>query len=780
MKKLSFIFILPCLTWASMLEGDLLNALDGGWGAEYQTKANVKSSPRKTDPQIEGNKTSLGLNCNSEEDRNTVPYKFLLGLMANKNLDIEHKPHAGTLEFNGGIMIGNCQSMLETFVSKPSSDIPYYTFQVAVKRPGGCKTSKCSYDVAKVESGNSVKHKMEFAPSFSGFVDCLKASGVYADGKIDQKKVAPIEFTHTERDITQSSEVVYANRGYKGTRYAGQFSSNKLPEYPGCYYFEDVKEGGFKTYSVDDIKDYELERLYQKVCNSGNYKLINKHVMDFDENGPFQKGLIDIRNELILGEVKRLHEIVDESEDLSEVDAVKFKEVTSDFLDYVVKPLKNDLAQLQRLYANPGHSQKEKILNSVFGPEKAKAYLGKDPKELKELLKADLDEKASQLVNYARKPYLTKDDYKKMASKESKAPLENSTWTSAVLDVYETHNTAFNYGRYSDDFWESHYKDNKAYANEKRYESASVLNSKISKRLREKRSNIKRVSEVAANPGVDYGAKYERTKNAVIGDIDLQIQKYNQSLQKAIYQVRTQCAQEKAQKYWINQQRCVREAQARIEACTRQIEALKKSRSKAVAKYDAMIAEWKDAQSQAGLSSKSKNSKKKNSKGTQTFDFDPGSTANVPNSRNMVNNNAYSNQLRRQQAMMMQRQNQMYQMPQYQNQQNMMMYNNPYQQSYSPMYGNQNGLSAGLNFNLGANMSPYSNQSYYSNYRQPSYYSNSYPAMQYFGQQNTTPGGMYNFGLNGSIGAGNYMPAYSPMAPGYQNSGASSTFTFGF
>ncbi len=57
------------------------------------------------------------------------------------------------------------------------------------------------------------------------------------------------------------------------------------------------------------------------------------------------------------------------------MDTAKFKEVTSDFLEHVIKPMKNDLAQLQRLYANPGHSQKENILKSVFGPEKAKALL---------------------------------------------------------------------------------------------------------------------------------------------------------------------------------------------------------------------------------------------------------------------------------------------------------------------------------------------------------------------------------------------------------------------
>ena len=761
---------------ADVLEGDLLNALEGSdWAREYQTRstpATSSSSTQAADPQIEGNRTSQDLECNEEKDRNTVPYKFLLGLLANKSLSISHDPHSGVLKFDGGIMIGNCQSMLETVVSKPNESIPYYTFQVAVKKPGGCNGDKCQYEVTSISNGENKKATKSFKPNFDGFVSCLKETGVFVNGKINQKKVAPIEFVHEERDITQTSELLYANRGYKGTRYAGKYSTNKIPTYPGCYYFEDIQKGGFKTYSVDDMESFELERLYQKVCNSGNYKLIDSHISDFDQLVPFQNGLIKIRNELILDEVKKLHEIVSESEQLNEVDKAKFKEVSSDFLEHVIKPLKNDLAQLQRLYANPGHSQKENILNSVFGPEKAKAFLGKDPAELKKEVLKEMDAKASELVSYARSPYLTKEDYKKMSSSKSGAPLDDSTWTSAVLDVYEVHNTAFNYGRYSDDFWESHYKDNPSYKKEKRYASGADLDKKISSRMRDKRKKMKRVSEVAANPDVDYGAKYERTKAAVLKDIDRQMMELRQNMMKAQYKVQTMCAAEKAQKYWISQQACVRDAQAQLEACGRQLRALMASREDAIKKYDGMIAEWKEASEDAGVDvAISSEDSDHEQEGGGTFNFNP------PNPSRQNIGNHYSNSMEQMRAA---------QMRAYQTH-NPVNANNYAYNMGANMSGN---LGWGSNYQYGMMTPPYfptqgSSGSYY-NYQYGRAPSSNYmmnPSMGFYNQQYTGTGGMFNFGAGGMMGGMpgpmNNNPAYSPMAPS-TGAGAGGSFSFGF
>lgn len=732
----------------TILEGDLLNALEGSsWGDEYQTKPEPSVpgvSREPVDPQDTGTRTSTELNCNNKEDQTTVPYRFLLGLIANRGIDIAHDPHNGTLKLNAGIMIGNCNSMLETVVAKPVEGADAYTYQMAVKKPDDCSNGKCNYTVTTIESGKNVKRKGLFSPDFTGFVNCLKATGVYSGGKIVKDKIAPVEYIHEARDITMTKPVVYANRGFKNTTYAGKFSKNKYPEHAGCYYFEDLQVGGFSAYSVDDMENYELSRLFQKVCNSGNYKLINNHISDFDELGGLQRSLIDIRNDLIMEEVKSLAEVMNESSDLADVDKARFKEVISDYLEFVVKPLKNDLAQLQRLYANPGHTQKEKILKSVYGPNKAEALLGKGPKELKEILKKDMDEMSGKLVAYAREPYLTNKHYQKMQNKEKKAPLDNKTWTSAILDLYEIHNTAFNYGRYNDDFYDSHYKDNEKYKNENRYAAGSELDQKIAAKVKAKGESLGRIYSVASNPDQDHVKEYKEKKTEHLAVIDKQIREYQKKIMEARRKVQTGCAMEKAQKYWISQQACVRDAAEVVEACTKRLEALMKERGALVKKYDGQIAKWEDAQGKTGK----KTSGKKVSTNS-TFDFNPNSSgAQNP----YVQNNAYSQQLLQMQYQMMMR-------------------------NQNPNWMNQGG---GFNFNAGFGPT--------SGYRYPamSGVQGMYPNMGYYGQNYSRPGGIFNFGMSGGLGAGygyggglpqsNYWnPAYSPMAP----MGAQAGFNFG-
>ncbi|MEX0798725.1 MAG: hypothetical protein WD025_04745, partial [Bacteriovoracaceae bacterium] len=463
-----------------------------------------------------------------------------------------------------------------------------------------------------------------------------------------------------------------------------------------------------------------------------------------------------------------------------EVDKAKFKEVSSDFLEHVVKPLKNDLAQLQRLYANPGHSQKENILNSVFAPGKASELLGKDPSELKDILKKELDKKASLLVSYARSPYLTKSDYQKMTSSKANAPLDSQTWTSAVLDLYEVHNTAFHYGRYSDDFWDSHYKDSNRYKNEKRYEKGSVLDGKIAAKVSSKRTSLRRVSQVASNPDVDYGARYERTKQTVLSEIDREIAQYRQNLAQAQMKVQTGCAMEKRQKYWINQQACVRDAREQVEACMRQIQALLRSREEAARKYDGMIADWNQASSQAGRRTTASAGNSGTNQNGQNFSFTP----TQPTQPQV--GNQFSGQMQQMQQMMMRQQ---------------MM-----GQQQRPGFGTNGNF--GYNFNAGMGMgrgsSMYGMTPPYNPYSQGRFPSGGLgggqygmgfqgsmggmpPAMGYYGQQQTMPGGSFNFnppGGGGQMWAGGTPGFYGPGGPGnggqvggQQGGGA---FSFGF
>lgn len=739
MKAFMAVLLLSSFAIAQSVD-DLVEVLDGSsWESDYQRdESGQQQSPKNNKPlELKGKRSYQNLNCNNPDDQTSIPYKFLLSLLANKSLDIRHKEHEGILEIDGGVMIGNCQDMLEPFVSKPESSSPFYTFQMSVRKPSSCNGDKCSYDVKTVENGRNKTITKNFAPNFYGFVECLKETGVMSGKNIDKSKVTPVQLFHREVDVTETSELVYANRGFKGTQYSGKFSENKLPEFQGCYYFEDIQSGGFKTYSVDDIENFDMENLYQKVCNSGNYKLINSHIADFEDNDAFQTSLREIRNELILKEVKALHDIVNDSESLEEVDVPKFKEVTSDFLEYVINPIKMDLTQMQRLYANPGHSQKEDILKSIFGPKKAQALLGKDTRELKSILKDEMDELASKLVSYARKPYLTKDDFKKMTDSDAGAPLDDKTWTGAVLDLYEAQLTAFNYGRYSKDFFDSHYKGNPEYKNAKQYAKAADLDKKIKAKLDTTREKINRVYHVASNPDVDYSRKYEKTKNIILSEIDEKIANLEKNMKEAQWKVQTMCAVEKRQKYWINQQSCVEEARMKLMACSRQIQALLRERSGIVEKYDDMIADWDEAHGKVASRKRSSSS----GSGSNSFTFTP-TTPIKAQSQQMINND-YSMQL----EMM---RNQMYMQ---QLQQNNGFFNAQARLQFPSIqfgYGNQSSLYG----RYPSYYNNYTNAGYQNttNLLQPNYvYSNggvvSSP-MDFYTQQQTMAGGQFSFNTN--------------------------------
>ncbi|MBC75758.1 MAG: hypothetical protein CME64_07060 [Halobacteriovoraceae bacterium] len=742
MKAFMAVFLLSNIALSQSVD-DLVDILDGSsWESEYKRDDSGHHSAVSKKPlELKGKRTHQDLTCNKKEDQTTIPYKFLLGLMANKALDITHEPHEGVLTIDGGVMIGNCNGMLERIVSEPDEQTPFYSFQVGVRRPSGCDDKTCSYEVLTIENCKNVHKMKSFTPDFSGFVSCLEATGVMNNGKVVKDKIAPLQFLHREVDVTQSSELVYANRGFTGAQYVGKFSDNKLPEYQGCYYFEDVQSGGFKTYSVDDIQDFEQEKLYQKVCNSGNYKLINSHIADFENNDPFQTSLRDIRNELILKEVKALHDIVTDSESLEEVDVPKFKEVTSDFLEYVITPIKTDLAQMQRLYANPGHSQKEDILKSVFGPKKAQALLGKDTKELKSILKEEMDKLATKLVSYARKPYLTKDDFKKMTDADAGAPLDNKTWTGAVLDLYETQLTAFNYGRYSKDFYDTHYKGNPEYKNAKQYAKGSDLDKKIKSKLSITREKIQRVHHVASNPDVDYSRKYEKTKNIILSKLSREIDSTEKKIENLRYMIQFGCVKKKQTKYWKSIQTCISEERDKLIACENKLLSLRAERERVARKYDDMISDWDEAHGKVNRK------RSPTSSGDGSFTFTPTTPTTAPHQQNV--DNQYSMQLE-----MMRRQMQM-------------------QQTQGPMANAQIGFQLpSIGYQISHNMSG-GQPSYQNSFRYGSqYYGGSYygngplasgygpytgpgampSAMQFYGQQQTMPGGSFTFPVTGMAG----------------------------
>lgn len=735
---------------------NVLRALGGSsWGDAYTAGTDETFQRQISEANVEGSSANVSNPCTSD-DQNTLPHKFLLLLMANNKLEVSHDTSSGKLRVNGGTMIGNCNSMLETSISEPNEDIPY-TFQVKIKRPNNCNGPRCDYDVVDVSNGTSNQRKGTYSPDFNGFIACLQDTGVYDNGEIVADKIAPADFYHEEEGVNQSSELWFVSHGFSGGQLSGVFSENKKPNY-GCYYFEDIKKDGFAIYSQDDVHEQELNRLFTRICTSGDYKLIDDHLSDFDELRGLRETLIQVRNQLVLDKVKEVHEILDESDDLSEVDVDKVRDVLADFKEYIIDPLKNKLAIAQRLYANPGHSQKEDMLrNLIANEDKVQELLGLGTSEFKDEMKKYLDDKAGELVSYAKKPYITSKDYIAMVGEDKNPPLDNSAWTGAALTLFEIQNTAFNYGRYNKNFWDDNYKGKDRYKNEDRFEKATELDRKISSNVSRRRDVLNRLNTTASNPGVDYAAQYQNTKERVVAGLDAQINEIANKLRVAQTKVQTQCAQEKAQKYWINQQACVRDATLQVEACTEQLRALVQARDEAIRKYDGMIAEWNQARTDAGLDASTA------PQATGAFTFTP---TNPQGQQGQLGQQGQMNPQMQQQMMMQQQQQMM--------QQQMMGYN---QRPYS-MFGNGAGFSANLGLGGQFGMSPFGGGGYntfgyggpqsmmgFGGYRGPSSFMPMGGGQFGYGgpmspmmNQYTMPGGQFSFGAGAPMSFGGGAP----------------------
>lgn len=753
MKNLVFFIMSISFAFGQAIDpNDVLGALsNSGWESDYTQTDNVDFTV--TDTQISSSPTSsstLDTPC-EKEDQNTIPYGFFLSLLAGHRLNVEQSPETGIMNINGGTMIGNCNAMLETKVGKPNGDIPY-TFQVAIKESETCSDGKCEYEVYHVDKSINQKVKKSYTPDFQGFLSCLKDAEVFVDGKIKKEKIAATDFMHSEKGVNKSSKLLFLSHGFKKSKLTGVYSENKLPG-KGCYFFEDIKKDGFTTYSRDDLNKSKLDKLFTKICSSGDYKIVSKHIDDFKEVEALQKLIIKVRDQLLAKEVKELHDELAVTEDLSEIDTEKYASTIEDFDELLIQPLKDKLKIAQKLHSSPGSSEKEALLRQLFSSEsQIDKMMNLNVKSFKKEIAKYMDEKSGDLIKYAQSPYLTSNDYLLMVNPKKGSPIDDSRWTSGALKLFKIQNTAFKYGRYNDDFWEKNYKSKDKYQGEKRFESSVVLDSQIAASVYKKSESIELLSKTAKNPDVNYAKNYQSLKTANMQEIEKQMMLIQQNMKEYQYKVMTNCAVEKQRKYFINQQACVREAQEALENCTAELNALYEQRSAVERKYNALSQKHVDARIQAGLEG-STGGTVISSDASYNFSFKPQApTTSNTDWRNQPNPGGVIIDPNRGSIIQSQGYQQAGYMPSYQSQG--FYQNSPFNSGINNnMYRPQAGFNFG--FNSGMNRGPssyYGNQSYMNygspqNYGGPQAYSQQGP-MNYYQGQYTQPGGPMSFSFN--------------------------------
>lgn len=377
----------------------------------------------------------------TRKDQTSIPRLILEQDFLSQDLVPHHDASTGTLSVDGGMMKGNCASMLEYNWSYPDSNYDY-TFQVEVKRPDKCedkeieisdgvtqKKEVCTYSVKTATDGipNDEEMEVEVEPNYYGFIQCMKKTGALVDGKWQNDKIVPVEFKQSLKKAYHTGYFDYNCFGPECKKNATDRTVKT--EEGGCRTLERFKKSNgnnFRAYSLADIKEQDMKDEFDTLCKKGDYKLLEKRLPAFKEFEWMYKILAAARDNMIEHQVKLLKKDIDKKKkNLSKVNVQKYNEVLSDFYKKIIQPLKNRILR-----------GADDIANMDDGPEKEK-------------LQKHLNSLIAKLRKYAAKPYLSNSDYKLMKSFAVKAPLHQDEWREAALITYATTNTAYHLSRYN-------------------------------------------------------------------------------------------------------------------------------------------------------------------------------------------------------------------------------------------------------------------------------------------------------------------------------------------
>lgn len=472
--------------------------------------------------------------CTADQ-QTSLPYKFFLSLLLDQKMTVTPDSENGTLSINTGSMVGNCNSMLSFGHALPQNGKPYLV-QIGIKRPSGCTTEKCEYDAMVGEGGiaSGEPKKISVTPDYEGFIQCLKESGALnEDMTINGSSVALVEENRIFSGFTDTDQVWFYSHGPLGAKDGGVYSGNKKKE-NNCRYYEDIKEGGLTFYSNYDAKRNRKKTLFDEICKSGDYRLIEQHLPDFGEF-VFMKNILEqVRNLYLEKEVKDLHKELAKKNgegklDYSDLDEDKYQRVIGDFYSKIIVPKKMDIERLIR-----------EIHETPDGREKKK-------------LKDELNKQTKELLALARDPYLNYADFENMREFLNKAPLHKEAWREATISLYSTNETAFYFQAFNESLRKKAKLDNM---------SISQANKKITADVKAERKVIDELGELAEDHDLKISDRYQRKAKRIEAAKD----EYEESAQlfydSEMDYLYNHCYN--PSKYWINRQRCAAEVQANI------------------------------------------------------------------------------------------------------------------------------------------------------------------------------------------------------------------------
>jgi hypothetical protein len=408
----------------AQIYGTVLDAL--GESQESVTVANVTVADPNT--ITAGQSMTSNAQCGSV-DQKSLPLNFVMKLLRGKGATLTptHNSATGKLNIFGGPMIANCNSMIDYQFHSAGNGMPH-SFETRISAP--CLEDKCEYAVQVVNGDKVTTETMKFSPDMSGFVACLKASGVFNDGKIVKNKLFLADFDADESGVTTSGKLVFVSQGPAYGNMPKVFSTKNLHKNDDCYFYEDIQKDGVELYSQNDIEKQSLINQAHALCNGADYQEIYQNLNSFTSIAGTYQQLEEIMKKDLLDKMKKAKKEFDKAVakgDLSKLDTKKYADLFDAYHKLIVEKHLDASSHNDADRANP---------NLLVNLEKKLAAAQSD--EEKEQIEKKIRDIASELSTYSQKPYFTKSDFGKFLSLQKKAPIKDPLWKKASLKMHKS------------------------------------------------------------------------------------------------------------------------------------------------------------------------------------------------------------------------------------------------------------------------------------------------------------------------------------------------------
>jgi hypothetical protein len=341
-------------------------------------------------------KSTDAKNClTKDEDHLSLKYLSALLRYEGDAFNITHDAVKGVIQLKAGPIISNCSSMISFELRAPSTENQNYIVSAKIHKPNNCAQGVCEYKVVEKNGSNVEEKIINVTPNTSGFIECLKQTGVINDSGLNNEKVVEKEFGRELNGAFSSAQnVLFASQypSFSGAVF------NKEMDGDDCLVYETMSTEKIALRSVADAESERINNEALKACNTNNYKTINEFLSRYNS---FESSLGKIRNELILKSIVQLAKDLNDGKKPADLDF----SVVDDFQKYIVDPLANEARILYKeLAALPdGPEKKEKqieldaILTQIKSLRKA-PYI--ESKHVETLLTAGQFDEASKIQSY--------------------------------------------------------------------------------------------------------------------------------------------------------------------------------------------------------------------------------------------------------------------------------------------------------------------------------------------------------------------------------------------